>query len=354
MNVRLTGLFTLRAPLSHIGEAISTISYLVQEPILQDDGSIEEVFCYSGNAWRGQLRDLAAEYMLDRLGAPALPTEAFHLLFSGGRIGGEMTLDLEQARRYRRSIPMTALWGGGVGNQVLPGKLRVQNSYPLCEEALPVLPPEHHGRAIGRSYRGMTFEKSFSRKDDAKDERLVHFLAAPEPATGQTALPGETAPPKRGRSREAPPDQMRMTVELVAAGVQLHTAIDALSVSEIELGCLVSALHQFSRSPHIGGQANRGHGLVDLVYRLIDPDADAVWDQRSGAWVDLGPTGRPADQEEPFLAVRGGRSLLSTRAQEAREAYDAYLREQYAAMLARQGGEIVALLGAGGTGKASA
>jgi hypothetical protein len=49
--------------------------------------AIEEVFSYSGNAWRGQLRDLAASYMLDALGSPTLSLDAFHLLYSGGRIG---------------------------------------------------------------------------------------------------------------------------------------------------------------------------------------------------------------------------------------------------------------------------
>jgi hypothetical protein len=47
--------------------------------------AIEEVFSYSGNAWRGQLRDLAASYMLDALGSPTLSLDAFHLLSQGGQ-----------------------------------------------------------------------------------------------------------------------------------------------------------------------------------------------------------------------------------------------------------------------------
>ena len=146
-HVKLMGTFITRSPLSHIGETISTGSYLVQEPILQPDGSIEEVFCYSGNAWRGQLRDLSATYMLTQL-KTTVPLEAFHLLYSGGRIGGEQKVDIGAARAMRSAIPHVSLFGGGVGNQILPGKLRVSNAYPICAEAMPALPESVHERAV--------------------------------------------------------------------------------------------------------------------------------------------------------------------------------------------------------------
>lgn len=327
MDVRLEGWFRLKSPLSHIGESISTVSYLSQEPIKQDNGDFEEVFCYSGNAWRGQLRDLAAAYMLTALQAVPLQLDVFHLLFAGGGIGGEQSVDLAGARAYRRAIPLIALWGGGVVNQVLPGKLRVSNAYPVCREAIPVLLHTPEEQAARVSYRTMTFEKSFSRKDDAKDERLNGFLALPDPAPRQAALPDGDAPPaKAGRKRgDAPATQMRMTVELLAAGVQLETHIDALDVNEVELGCLVSALHGFARSPHIGGQANRGHGLVDLAYELHD---------------------RATGEVRPFVAIVGGRLSLMPAAEQALVAYDAHLRRVYDEFLSDHAGPIRALLGA--------
>lgn len=331
MNVRLTGLFTLRSPLSHIGESISTVSYLVQEPILQPDGDLQEVFCYSGNAWRGHLRDLSATYMLEALGSPRLGVDTFHLLFSGGRIGGDQVVDVARARAWRQAIPMLALFGGGVGNQLLPGKLRVSNAYPLCAEALPAIPPQHRDTAATRSYRGMTFEKSFSRKDDAKDDRVRGYLAEATPRGQQTLLGdgmSDASPKKKGAGvkpvADGAADQMRMTVELVAAGVQLATEIDLLDASEVELGALVAALHLFSRSPYIGGQSNRGHGLVSLTYEILDLDTGEV---------------------QPLLAIDGGPALLAPRAAAAKRTYDTYLREQYDALLAAQGSEIKALLG---------
>lgn len=325
MNCRLFGTFTLRSPLSHISESISTTSYLVEEPIFQPDGSVEEIFSYSGNAWRGQLRDLAATYLLETLGVNRLPLDAFHLLFSGGRIGGEQVIDVEKARQYRRIIPMLAVWGGGVGNQILPGKIRVANSYPVCIEAIEILPAYLH-ETITVSYRGMSFQKSFSRKDDAKDDRLNHYLAVAAPAQSQAALFGETAPePAKEKEKDGPADQMRMTAELLSAGVRLYTEIECLDVTEVELGALVSALHLFSRSPHIGGQANRGHGRVALTYQLLDLDTGEIKD---------------------FLQVVDGPSLLAPVAETAKAAYDQFLRTQLDAYLATHASELRALLGA--------
>ena len=327
MDARLIGTFTVKSPVSHIGQSLGTTSYLVQEPILQDDGEVEEVFAYSGNAWRGQLRDLAATYLLDALGRVAVKPDTFALLFSGGKIGGEQVINIEAARAMREALPLLAVWGGGVGNQLLPGKMRVGNSYPICAEAAPVL--RYHS-AARVSYRQLTTEKSFSRKDDAKDDRLLSYVALPAPEIGQASLLADPDDPKTkskktGKKEGEVADQMRMTVELLIAGTRLETWIDLIGISEVELGCVVSALHRFGRSPHIGGQANKGHGLVDLHYDLVDLDSG---------------------ESLPFLDVRAGECRLEPGAEAAKDAYDRHVRTLYDQMLAGNRGEIVAMLGA--------
>lgn len=325
---RIHGLFTLRSPLSHIGESLSTQTFLVQEPIIQPDGEIEEVFSYNGNAWRGALRDHAASYMLDRLGAEGdsharVPLDIFHLLFTGGRIGGDQSIDIEQARRVRAAVPMLSMWGGGIGNQIMAGKMRVSNAYPLCVEALPALPERWHDEATRLSYSGITFDKSFSRMDDAKREDLRAYLPPPEAAL----LDGPAKGKKKAKGEDKQvADQMRMTTELVAAGTRLYTEIDVLDPSDVEMGALVSAIHAWSRSPHLGGQANKGHGKCRLDYRIIDMD-----------------TG----EERDFIRVTGdGPCLLAAQAQAAKDAYDQHLRSLYDAMLADQSRTLRGLLGA--------
>ncbi len=325
---RIHGLFTLRSPLSHIGESISTNTYLIQEPIIQPDGQLAEVFCYNGNAIRGMWRDAAAAYMLDRLGAEGdaharVPLDLFHLLFTGGRIGGDQSIDIEQARRIRASVPMLSMWGGGVGNQIMAGKLRISNAYPLCLEAIPALPERWHIDAAQATYTGMTFEKSFSRMDDTKREDLRLYLP---PAEGADLLDGPASGKKKAKRSGEVADQMRMTTELVAAGTRLYTEVDVIDATEVELGALVSAIHQWSRSPHIGGQANKGHGKVRLDYRIIDMDTGA---------------------EQDFIRVTGdGPCRLAAPAEAAKSAYDAHLRRLYDEMLAEHKDEIRSLIGA--------
>lgn len=322
---RIHGIFTLRSPLSHIGESLSTQTFLVQEPIIQINGEIEEVFAYNGNAWRGALRDHAASYMLDRLGAEGdsharVPLDLFHLLFTGGRIGGDQAIDIEQARRVRAAVPMISMWGGGIGNQIMAGKLRVSNAYPLCIEAIPVLPERWHTEAAMVAYSGCTFDKSFSRMDDSKREDLRAYLPPPDTAG---KIEGKTKKTKAGTEVA---DQMRMTTELVAPGVRLYQEIDVLDASPVELGALVSAIHAWSRSPHLGGQANKGHGKVRLDYRILDMDSG---------------------DEQDFIRVTGdGPCLLAQPAQAAKDAYDQHLRALYDQMLADSRQDIRALLGA--------
>lgn len=311
---RIEGTFRLKSPLSHIGETISNKSYLVQERILQPDGEVEEVFCYSGNAWRGQLRDLCASYMLDALGDVRVPLDTFHLLFSGGRIGGAQNTDIAQARRMRAAIPMIALFGGGVGNQILQGKLRVGNCYPVCAEAKPVLPRHLHDMADGTAYASCTMDKEHSRRDDAKIENVRRHLA-PE----DVLLIGGDATKKK--EKDGPADQMRIGMELLTPGVMLHSWITVEDASEVELGALVAGLHRFSEQPAIGGKVAIGYGVVDLSYRI-----------------------RSADGDRDLLSISDGMSLLAPEAEAAKDAYDQHLRSLYDAMLADKSAEITQLL----------
>lgn len=317
-NYRIFGEFTTLSPLSHIGESISTITYLVEEPILQPGGNIEPVFSYNGNAWRGQLRDLAASYMLQKLGC-TVSLAAFHLLFSGGKIGGEQSIDLTQARAMRRAVPMISLFGGGVGNQIMPGKLRVGSSYPVCMEAMPVLRERYHADCLKSSYRQLTMEKSYTRMDDSKHPGLTQHLP-----DGLMLLLESSE--KKAKKDGDVSTQMRMTSELLIPGVTLVHEIDLMDCSEIELGVLVSALSAFSASPYIGGQCNRGHGKVAYRSTLVN--------MATGESHDL----TNIDGEGP--------AKLSKLATAAKAAYDAHLQAQYDAFLQQTGSEIAGLLGA--------
>ncbi len=331
-NIRLDGTVTLLSPLSHIGESSGPDSFLSQDYIIGPDGRPVEAFVYSGNAYRGILRDMAASYMLDRLGGLQLPIDAFYLLFSGGSLGGTQSIDIDQARMYRRNIPMLSLFGGGVGNQILAGKIKMGSMYPCVAECQRVL-PESMRDPQAPSWRQWTFEKSFTRMDDAKNENRRKHLAGSEndgllPQGQQSLLPGDAPAEDKKKKKDDPPQQMRYTVEMLAAGSVLYQRIDLCDLSDLELGAFVSALVEFSKASYIGGKSGTGHGLVDVEY----------------AWR------KPGDKESQgkFLSVTTDCLWLSKPAEEAKGAYDDFLIRLYDQYLEDKAGELKQLLSVGG------
>jgi CRISPR type IV-associated protein Csf2 len=298
---------------------------LSQDIIIGPDGQPVEAFVYSGNAFRGQLRDLAAMYMTEKLGGITYNPDVFYLLFSGGSLGGAQSVDIDQARMYRRNVPMLSVFGGGVGNQILTGKLKCGAMYPLVAECQRIL-PAHLRSEDAPSWRQWTFEKSFTRMDDAKNENLRKYLVGAPALPGaeqQALLSGETPAPEKKKEKD-PPQQMRYTVEMLAAGAVLYQRIDLCDMSDLELGAFVSALVEFSKHSYIGGKSGTGHGLCEVEY-----------------------TWRPAGAKESsgkFLSVDTDCLWLSKPAEDAKGIYDDFLVRIYEQYLEGHADELTKLL----------
>lgn len=323
-HLRLEGTVTLMSSLSHIQETVGPDAFFREETVIGEDGMPRRVGVYSGNAFRGHLRDLAAKYLLDHLDGATVPLEAFHLLFSGGSIGGDQKVDIEQARTFRRMIPMLSMWGGGVGNQILSGKMRIGKMYPLVRECQRIL-PERLRSPEAPEWREWTAEEFYTRRDDAKEENLRRYLL-PEGGAGQLALEGEAASERPKKAAKEQHQQMRYTVEVLAAGAMLYQRIDILDATEIELGAFVSALWEFSKAPYLGGQSGKGHGLCRVDYQYSRPGED--------------------DEPHEFMSVGDQVLKLSELAETAKERYDAFLLELHQRYLEDNGQALKALLGA--------
>jgi hypothetical protein len=320
MNVKLDGVFTMLAPLSHIGQSIGPDSYLNTVTIIDPAGKPGEVFCYTGNAWRGQLRDMGAKYLLNKLGA-RLPLDLFYLLFSGGAIGGTQSIDIDQGKRYRQVLPFFSIFGGGVGNQILPGKMNIGPSYPMGKEVQHLLPEELRN-PNAPSWRTWTTEQSFTRKDDAKDDNLTVFLQTDRDRAVITGDLFAGEQPKKEK-KEAP-QQMRYTQELLAAGSRLYHRITLKDFTELELGAWVSCLTQFAEAPYIGGQGRKGDGLCTVEYEMT---ADG--------------------KKEHFITVGPETAQLSSGATEAKKSYDQFLQDMYDNYLIENKQDLVKLMEAG-------
>jgi len=310
LNGRIENIFTLMSPLSHIGESLGINSYLATQIILDNFGNPTEVFVYSGNAIRGMWRDSGAKYMLDKLGDNLklqIPLDLFYLLFSGGSIGGDQSIDIDQARKIREKVPHLSLFGGGVGNMLLPGKINVGEGLPVCRELSHIIPDDCPG-SRDLSWRQMTTENSYSRKDDAKDELLRPYINesgnAPQLEAQQMTLLGDNQD-KKSKEKKDKPQQMRYTIETICRGTVLWQEIIFQDLTEIELGALVAAIAEWSKTPFLGGQARIGMGKVKLE-----------------SWIEL-----YGKERERFLNIDNGKCLLNQPAQEAKQKYDEFLSQ---------------------------
>lgn len=253
--MKIETIYSLVQPLSHIGESESTTSFLNTINIV-NNGKAEEVFALTGNSIRGTLRDCAARYMLNRLGIK-LHKKEFNILFSGGNIAGSFTTDIDQAKMYRELVPLVSVFGAGVGNQILQGKITQGFVLPVCKETSKIIPSDPKRiklELFGLSWKQQTGSINFTRFDDIKNNNLHMYYKDTDKENEKKKNDGSAS------------TQMRYEVEYYAAGGQLYHQIILNTSDDIETGCFFSALKEFSSSPFLGGMAGKGFGMVDASF----------------------------------------------------------------------------------------
>jgi hypothetical protein len=146
------GIVTALEPISHSAGSNGITTEFRREKYRQLDGTSADVTVIAGNAMRGMLRDAGMHYMCqllgygmpDESGKPrGLSVQAFHLLFSGGSLGGQTSrgLDIDFARRYRELIPLLSVFGAASGNQMLDGLMKTGFLKPICRETSHLIHP---------------------------------------------------------------------------------------------------------------------------------------------------------------------------------------------------------------------
>lgn len=254
-NGKISGVYELLSSLSHIGETSGIDSYLNTQQII-NNGTVEEVFVYSGNAVRGALRDAAATFLLSAEETEKkINNDLFQLLFSGGNISGEQKTYIGKFIKIREDIPMVSVFGGGIGSAILSGKICVSDGYPICKETQYII-PEEYSRECTLSWKNLTGERSYTRQDDSKNILKNNYIN------------GQREEKKKGEAST----QMRYTVETLNAGAKIWQMIQLNELTEIEMGCLVSAIYEMSKMPYLGGKKNIGMGRYQLCYKYEDED----------------------------------------------------------------------------------
>jgi CRISPR type IV-associated protein Csf2 len=273
------GVMTALSSIAHSGgQSFGINTKLRREKFVQPDGNVEEIPVISGNGLRGMLRDRGMLHMCRLLGygvndlngtVQGLTLPAFHFLFSGGTLTGDgnRALDIELARRLRTLIPLVGVFGGAVGNQILPGRLKMGKAIPICAETAHLLPERYTAGGISSIWDYLQ-EEMYTRKDDEKNEFLRQLMS---PQTLQLMDAKRAAGKARNEAGDADPDvgahqQMMYYVETFAAGTHFYWELILDDPTEIEFEALVAALVEWSKLPYVGGKSNVGLGKVAITF----------------------------------------------------------------------------------------
>lgn len=266
MIYQIQGIVKLLSSLSHIGETHGITSMLRRESFIID-GEIEQIPIYSGNAFRGILRDLGMIHMLKYLNfdEKGIDLNVFYFLLSGGTLTSTSNaIDIDKARKFRTLIPLVSVFGGAMGTEIMPGKLKVNKLYPLCSE-LKCFLPEFVQEKCKVSVWELIQQEAYTRKDDAKNVNYRYLLNY---NTVKLLEDKEDEKQKKSENKESndtkQKQQMRFFCETLIGGTELYTEFNIFDVNDIEFEAFLSCFIEFSKMPYLGGKSSIGHGKVEL------------------------------------------------------------------------------------------
>lgn len=203
-----------------------------------DDRYHEEVPVISGNGLRGQLRDLLAKDLLDRLDIE-VHDKLLYALYAGGSLErgtGGRKIKRSLIEDVRENVPMLSLLGTALGSQMIEGKLNMGMLIPVAKET--------------QQYTGIESEKSvFEYVDDTFYTRSDDIEGSTDRDDGEQA------------------QQMKYDVQVFTPGTRFKHDMTLEHANEIEEACLYHAFHLFQKSPHVGGMKSVGHGKVNFEYK---------------------------------------------------------------------------------------
>ena len=240
MKIRIK--YKMLSPVSHIGEVASTGSYF--QTIKTSSGRLPII---TGNSVRGILRDSGAKVLLDATGEK-ISKEVFNILFSGGNLNGTIKNDVGKAKAVRENIPFVSMFGGGLGDMIMSGKMLVGNLYPITSETYEMLGEKY----TDISWKNLIDEIEFTRTDDGKNDTLTDYMTDP---TEEKKAKANT--------------QMRFSVQYMAQGTEFAQDIYLMdNTTDLEKGALYSAFLKWFETPKIGGMSAKGFGIFDAESNL--------------------------------------------------------------------------------------
>lgn len=240
MTTKYNGTITTLSPLSHNSdESLGTDTKFRRIQIVHEGKTIR-IPVYSGNAFRGILRRLAARQFCNLLGMPkeSMSDVLYYTWYTGGALqkgASQNHIEVGRKRELRKHIPFLSLFGSAISNQIIEGKLHIGIGVPISKETMNMT-----GRKSALSIWEMTDEIFYTRRDDLED------------------------PQEKKKDDSA--HQMKYTIEVLIPGVELSHSITLNKGNEVEYACLGHAISAMIEEGVLGGKGGTGHGKVKFDY----------------------------------------------------------------------------------------
>lgn len=235
-NIMWEGTVTALSSISHGSETLGTVSYLRREKMFLSDQTIEEVPIISGNAWRGILRDVAADLWWKTVGEPKLTLPVMHALWSGGALAklSGPTLSGARLQELKNVCPVVGVFGTAGGGRIISGVLQVGKLIPICVETAHLIPEKFLTENLPTLWDITQIEyysripNEFEELDDVdKDSRLARY-----------------------------------GVETFLAGTKFYTWCSLTWANDLEASFFNEVLNIYTSNANVGGLARAGHGKL--------------------------------------------------------------------------------------------
>jgi hypothetical protein len=238
------GVVTAQSSVAHGAEALGTITYLRRERFLTLDGKTIEVPVISGNAWRGLLRDTAADLWWKAAGSVPLTLPVMHAVWSGGALAKMSGSPLTGSRlvEVKQACPVVGVFGTAGGGRIVSGALQVGKMLPICQETAHLL-PEHLREDDLPSMWDLTQIEYYSRIPNVGMEAVLEDGVMNDDPDALLA---------------------RYGVETFVAGTRFYTWISLTWPTPEELSFFAEALASYSADARVGGLLRAGHGRLVL------------------------------------------------------------------------------------------
>lgn len=252
---------TCESPLAHGADGKAGNATLFRRiDVIATNGAHMVLPYYSGNAVRGQLRDLLADHFLEHIGLDnkRLALWFFYALYSGGtleeksdasknvikNLGDNGATRSDGILAFRNHFPALSLLGCALGNRVLPGRIQVGDLRPRCREW-------GTGDKPVSDLLGWEF---LTRREDDEDHADNHSMIT--------------------------------TTEVLVSGNELAGGIDMGIMTDLERACLGCGLRLLAERGFLGAENRRGLGRVRMT---IDnaPDEKPYLDWLASSRADI-------------------------------------------------------------------